>query len=120
MIFGIGIDTVTVARVEKSMQREGFLCRCFSPEEQAQLTGRKSESAAACFAAKEAFGKALGTGVSGFSLHEVALLRDADGRPRLAFSGEAALIVWEKRLVPHVSVTHEGGFATCMVILEQV
>ena len=59
-----GVDIVAVARMEKSLQREGFLRRCFSPEEQEYICRKANpaETAAALWAAKEAFGKALGVG----------------------------------------------------------
>ncbi|MDL2215912.1 4'-phosphopantetheinyl transferase superfamily protein [Ruminococcaceae bacterium OttesenSCG-928-N02] len=120
MIFGIGIDTVEIARIEKSMTRENFTNACFTAAERAELAGKKVQSAAACYAAKEAFFKALGTGLYPQQLLEVALLHHENGRPYLAFGGGAALTMAEEGLAAHVSVTHEGGFATCIVLLEIV
>ena len=73
-----GIDLVEVERIARSMEAGPFLERFFSPEERALLLERKNapQSVAANFAAKEAFAKAMGTGVRGFRLDEVSVLRD--------------------------------------------
>ena len=79
----------------------------------------KDARKAANFAAKEAFGKALGTGLlREFSLEEAQALRDAGGRPYFAFSGRAAALMERRGLRAHLSLTHEGGFAAAFVVLE--
>ena len=79
MIYGIGTDLCDVGRIEKSIARPAFLQHVYTPAEQeliAAHTGKKqAETAAANFAAKEAFLKACGTGLSGFSMAEIAALR---------------------------------------------
>ena len=89
-----GVDIVAVARMEKSLQREGFLRRCFSPEEQEYICRKANpaETAAALWAAKEAFGKALGVGLSGWEMPQAAVTRDAAGAPRFALTGAAAAL----------------------------
>ena len=123
MIAGIGVDTATVERIEKSIARESFYTRVYGEAERAALDvlspARKAQSAAGAWAAKEAFGKALGTGVSGFELHEVQVLHDEKGAPYYAFSGRAAAIVESAGLKAHLSLTHEGGFATAFAVLER-
>ncbi len=122
MIIGIGVDTATVARIEKSLQRQSFAQKVYSPDELAALAAhgpaRAAESAAAAWAAKEAFGKALGTGVAGFELAEVQVLHKENGAPYFAFAGSAAQIVESQKLKAHLSITHEGGYATAFVVLE--
>ena len=71
-----------------------------------------------CFAAKEAVSKALGTGVRGFTLREVELLRDELGKPYYVFSGKAADIMEDKKLLAHVSVTDEGDSVIVFTVLE--
>lgn len=123
MIYGIGVDTASAARLEKSMAREHFVQRVFGPEERALLQGhssaRRAETAAANFAAKEALAKALGTGLSGFVWVQAQALREQSGAPYFAFSGQLAKTMRQKGLVAHLSLTHEGGFATAFVVLEQ-
>ena len=75
MIAGIGVDTATVERIEKSIARESFYTRVYGPEERAALDAlspaRRAQSAAGAWAAKEALGKALGT--FGFSVRKKPL-----------------------------------------------
>ena len=122
MIAGIGVDTATVERIEKSIARESFFERVYGAQERAALTAlspvRRAQSAAAAWAAKEAFGKALGTGVDGFALNEVQVLHTENGAPYYAFSGAALRIVEERHLSAHLSLTHEGGLATAFAVLE--
>lgn len=124
MIYGIGVDTATAARLAKSAQRAGFLNKVFGPQEQAVFAARgeaqRADTMAAHFAAKEAFGKALGMGIftGAFRLSEVQVLRGESGAPYLALSGAAAALLREKKLAAHVSLTHEGGLATAFVVLE--
>ena len=91
MIYGIGVDTASAARLEKSIARAHFVQRVFGPEERALLQGRspahRAETAAANFAAKAALAKALGTGLSGFVWVQAQALRAPNGAPYFAFSG---------------------------------
>lgn len=115
----VGIDTVEIKRIEELINnKERFLERVFSEDEIKELALRsnKPQHIAAAFAAKEAFSKALGTGVSGFKLTEVSLLHFENGKPYLKFSGNALSIVKEKGLSFDVSVTHTASLATVIVI----
>ena len=113
----VGIDLIEVARIEKSLQNPRFLTRVFGDSEQLLIIGaHRAERAAANFAAKEAFGKALGTGVRGFTLREVETLRDGQGAPYLHLSGKAAQEARERNLRFCVSLTHAGGYAQAIVI----
>ena len=87
-----GIDLTEIDRIRRAARNPRFVTRVFSAEEQAYFAGQKdpAPSMAACFAAKEAFSKALGTGVRGFKLAEVSVVHDAFGAPRLRLSGAAA------------------------------
>ncbi len=124
MIAGIGTDLVQISRMEKSLCREGFLHRVFGSRERALLDDKakpaqRLQTAAANFAAKEAFGKALGSGIlREFSLCEVQALRDENGAPYFALSGKAAEICKERKLKAHLSLTHEGAYAAAFVVLE--
>ena len=68
--------------------------------------------------AVEAFGKALGTGVSGFRLAEAQLLREPSGRPYLSLSGGALRLAEERGLSFSVSVTHTKQYAAVVVAAE--
>ena len=96
MIFGIGTDLCAADRMAAKLQKPAFVQRVFSPAEQALLNGRggthRAETAAANFAAKEAF---------------------------FALTGPAAEWTAANALTPHLSLTHENGLACAFVILEQ-
>ncbi len=114
----IGIDAVLISRIEKSLKSEHFVKRVFGEREYAELTARKfnPKTAAACFAAKEAFSKAVGCGIlTRFSLRDVELLHRPNGRPFLKLAGPARRLCGRSR--PSVSVTHEGGLAIVVVTL---
>ena len=123
MIFGIGIDLCAVERIEKSLQKPTFVDHVFAPQEQALLQAlppkHRAESAAAAFAAKEAFLKAAGTGLGGFALAELAVLHKPSGAPYFCFLGDAARYIEQNHLTAHLSLTHDGGLAAAYVILEQ-
>ncbi len=123
VIYGIGYDLCQIERMQKSLQRESFCRRVFGRQEWAELQKlgphRRAESAAACFAAKEAFLKAAGTGLGGFDLAEVQALRKQSGAPYYALTGKAAQWLQAEKLTAHLSLTHEAGLAAAMVILEK-
>ncbi len=124
MICGVGLDLVREDRIKRLWRRYGerFLRRVFSEEEITYALARKQpeRSLAAAFAVKEAFGKALGTGVMGFGLREVSLRRDPfSGKPEVYLSGRAKILFQERAERILVSVTHEAGLAIAIVILER-
>ena len=118
----VGIDTVEIKRIESLVQnKEHFLERVFSEKEQEEFIKRnnKTEHIAAAFCAKEAFSKALGTGIVGFNLNEVSLLHKENGKPYLAFTGKAQELVKKINLSFDVSITHTESIATAIVIAFQ-
>ena len=116
----VGIDTVELVRIEKSLEINGFIEKVYSLKERVFLAVKKDmvPSAAANFAAKEAFSKALGTGVRGFALNEVSVLRDSLGAPYIELSGRAKEVA--KGLEFSVSITHTDSVATAIVIANEV
>ena len=118
MEFKIGIDSVEIERIKKSIEKDSFVKRVYGAGELEELTKKKmpAQSAAACFCAKEAFSKAIGTGVTGFNLNEVETLHDEKGKPFLVFSGTAKKIVDESGLSFDISITHTDTVATAVVI----
>ena len=123
MILGIGIDLCAVARMENSLQKPAFAARVFAPQEQAFWQDfsdkRRAESAAAAFAAKEAFLKAAGTGLrEPFSLCEIEAVRQENGAPAYRFSGRTAEWVQARSLTARLSLSHEGGMALAFCTLE--
>ena len=76
-----GVDSIEIARVEKAIARDSFFKGVYTPEEQQRLGKMKhpAPTAAGYFAAKEAFLKACGTGIGGFALCEIQVLRAESG-----------------------------------------
>ena len=113
-----GIDLVEVDRIRSSVQKDAkFLVRFFGEEERKLFhTSNAMERIAGNFAVKEAFSKALGTGIQGFSLNEVQALRDTAGAPYLVLSGKAKEIATVMNVNFSVSISHTSQYATAIVI----
>ncbi len=124
MIRGVGLDVVEVARIDDLLARRGqrFLERVFTPAERAACERRadRSRALAARFAAKEAGMKALGTGWSGgVGWHDFEVTGGAGTPPRLILSGVAAERSRDKGVERvHLSLSHDGGVAAAVVVLE--
>ena len=124
MITGVGVDIVKVRRMYRWQKQPGILERFFHPDELAgafSKGGRPELSLAARFAAKEAFGKALGTGLRGIVLKDIMVSNNHNGRPEIHVFGTALAALAENganRI--HVSLTHEQDNAVAMVILEEI
>lgn len=122
MIIGVGLDVVHVNRLIHWRGIPGLLERYFHPEELAAAMSRGSSamlSLAARFAAKEAFGKAIGTGLSGITLKNILVLNNHNGKPCMRLFGNA-LEAYERaggRAI-HLSLTHERDNALAMVVVE--
>ena len=122
MIAGIGIDVVHVHRMERWIKNPGLLERYFDPEE-LKIIQEKGNSAslslAARFAAKEAFGKALGKGLAGIVLKDIMVKSRQNGQPEMLVSGTALAALENNRAkYIHLSLTHERDYAIAMVVLE--
>ena len=124
MIYGIGTDLVNIDRVKMilSKNRDGFVKRILSEHEQA-LFANKADSAAYCakrFAAKEAFAKALGTGIGrvvGFQ--DLTVRNNENGKPHFIPSEKLRLYLLKKGVnQAHLSISDESQNAVAFVILE--
>lgn len=117
-MYTVGIDLVEIARIEKSVKSRRFVERVFSEKEIALFSSKNNpaSSMAGNWAAKEAFSKALGTGVRDFSLNEVSILRDELGAPYIELSGNAEKIVQKLELEFSVSITHTSQLAQAVCI----
>ena len=124
MILGIGNDIIDIRRIEKSLDRFGdrFVQRVFTDVEQRKSDRRRNRAAsyAKRFAAKEAFTKALGTGIRApANWHGVWVKNLPSGEPTLEYSAALRSLL-ERRGVTssHVSLSDERGVAFATVILE--
>lgn len=122
MIRGIGVDIVRVDRFLPWIKDPKMVERFFHPREVADVMAKGPggyASLAVRFAAKEAFGKALGTGMRELRLKDIWVRPDELGKPDLVVEGPAKESI-EKRGINHIhlSLSHDGGFAVAMVVLE--
>jgi holo-[acyl-carrier protein] synthase len=126
MVYGIGCDLCEIARLERSISGahgETFLRRVYGAQEREALGtlrgAHRAASAAADFAAKEAFLKAAHTGLDGtFALEEIEAVRLPTGAPEYRFSGRAAAWMQQNGLTAHLSISHENGLAMAFCVLE--
>ncbi|HEY5522055.1 MAG TPA: holo-[acyl-carrier-protein] synthase [Desulfuromonadaceae bacterium] len=124
MIYGIGTDIVAIERFQRFMDtgNSAIIERLFTPAERSRCGSRRDVASclAARFAAKEAFLKALGTGLrDGISWQEIEVSNNALGKPELSLSGKAAEFFEANKLVSvQLSMSHDGGNAIAMVVLE--
>ena len=98
-IFGIGTDIVDVDRIKISLKNKNFIKRIFNEKEVSRC--RKINNSINCFAkrfaAKEAFSKALGTGISnGINLNEIVILNKKSGKPYISIIGQTKKILKKK------------------------
>ena len=124
MIYGAGIDLIEVARIEKQVKAgTRFKERIFTEKEIAYCEKKKNsaQNYAARFAAKEAFFKALGTGLSGgLAFQDVEVLNLSSGKPDIVLHGKAKLFA-ERQGIRNiqVSLTHLKDVAGAVVLLEK-
>lgn len=121
MIVGVGIDVAEIERFARSLERTpGLADRLFTPAELSLPGGgrRGAASLAARFAAKEALAKALGA-PGGLRWTDAEVRTEENGRPRLAVSGTVAALASELGVRHwHVSLSHDGGVASAVVVAE--
>ncbi|MDD2832721.1 MAG: holo-ACP synthase [Methylotenera sp.] len=124
MIFGIGTDIVEVARIDASIAEFGdaFAKRVLAESELAsyQKSQIKARFLAKRFAAKEAFSKALGTGLRApATFQNIAVSHDALGKPLLVLAPELQAFLEAKSIQQmHLSISDEKNLAAAFVVLE--
>ena len=124
MIVGVGIDSVSISRIARLIDRYGrrFLEKIFAEDEISEGMERRDSAQyfAARFAAREAFFKALGTGWGrGIPLKEVSVTREESGKPLLSLSRRAKEAAESfGTSISHLSMSHEADIAQAIVILE--
>ena len=125
MIYGIGTDLVAVERVQVLWQRHGerALEKLLAPAERIACADSTAPGRflAKRFAAKEALGKALGTGIRApVLLPAIAVIHDMHGKPAFAFSDDLATWMEERQLVAHLSISDEIAHALAFVVVEKI
>ena len=121
MIVGVGIDVAEIERFEAALERtQGLAERLFTEAERRLPSGepRGIASLAARFAAKEAVAKALGA-PAGLSWLDAEVMTEPSGQPRLTVTGTVAARAAELGVKHwHLSLSHDAGVASAMVVAE--
>ena len=124
MIYGVGQDLVEIPRIERALARFGerFALRILCEPELARFRKHRQPAAflAKRFAAKEAFTKALGTGIHApANWHGVWVVNLRSGKPQLEFTPALKNLLEQRRILrSHLSLTDERALAAATVILE--
>jgi holo-[acyl-carrier protein] synthase len=124
VIYGVGSDLIEIPRVERALARFGerFAQRILCEPELRRFHGHAKPAAylAKRFAAKEAFSKALGTGIHApANWHGVWVINLNSGKPQLEYSAALARLLRDRGIQrSHLTLTDERGMAAATVILE--
>jgi holo-[acyl-carrier protein] synthase len=114
-----GVDLIEIARIEEVVARHGkhYLERIYTPAE-LEYCGKRTESLAGRFAAKEAVAKALGSGIGEVNWKEIEILGDEQNAPMLTLTGvayqkakELGLTIWS------VSISHSQSHSVAVVVM---
>ena len=122
-IYGIGTDIVSVDRIKKSLKNKNFLKKLFNKGEIAKCS--KLINSINCyakrFAAKEAFSKALGTGISnGINFNEITVLNEKSGKPFIKLIGNTKKKInskFKKKIKISLSLSDEKKYAVAFVTI---
>ena len=122
MIIGVGTDIIEIDRVSRAIQNEHFIKKNFTDEEIKYCENRKINKAASYavrFAGKEAFFKAIGTGII-FSLKSVEIINDDLGCPHIHLHDKAIEFVNQLNAKNfHISLSHSKNYATAVCVIEK-
>ena len=123
-IFGIGTDIVSINRIKKSIKNKRFVKRVYNTKEisKCKKITKSDHCFAKRFAAKEAFSKALGTGISkGINLNEIVVLNKKSGKPYINLIGKTKKILSQKfkgkKSKISLSLSDEKRFAVAFVTI---
>ena len=122
-IYGIGTDIVSIDRIKKLSKNKLFLKRLFTKEEILRCNKliNSNNCYAKRFAAKEAFSKALGTGISnGIKFNEIVVLNEKNGKPFIKLKGNTKKkfnIKFTKKTIISLSLSDEKKYAVAFVTI---
>ncbi len=122
MIYGVGTDMVEIARVRQAIEKNPrFLQKVYTEKEIGHCQRKKNpwQSFAARFAAKEAVGKAMGTGIGKLGLTNIEIINKTSGQPQVVLHGTAAVLAQTKGVKTiHISLSHSETYAIATAIIE--
>ncbi len=123
-IFGIGTDIVKISRIKKSIKNSSFISRVYNKEEilKCKKNFNKSNCFAKRFAAKEAFTKAVGTGIAkGIKLNEIVVLNEKNGKPFIKLIAntkkKVEMKLKKKKFRVSLSIADEKSYAVAFVAI---
>ncbi len=123
-IFGIGTDIVSVERIKNSLKNKNFINRIFNKKEisKCKKINNSNNCYAKRFAAKEAFSKALGTGISnGINFNEIVILNKKSGKPYVNVVGQTSKTLnkkfKKKKIKISLSLSDEKKYAVAFVTI---
>jgi holo-[acyl-carrier protein] synthase len=122
-MYGVGTDIVSVGRIKKSLKSKSLLKRLFCHEEISKCSKliNSNNCYAKRFAAKEAFSKALGTGISsGISFNEIIVMNEKNGKPFIKLTGKTKKIIekkFKKKIKISLSLSDEKKYAVAFVTI---
>ena len=123
-IYGIGTDIANINRIKKSLKNKNFIDRLFSKNEVKKCNNQinKANCYAKRFAAKEAFSKAIGTGISkGINFNEIIVHNIKSGKPNIKLLGNTKKIVNrilnKKKFNIFLSLSDDKPFAVATVVI---
>ena len=125
-ILGNGVDIIDNRRIEKAIKNKNFINKIFTKKEKEFSKKKKAKKInyfAKRFAAKEAFLKAIGTGISnGFSFKDITVLNDKEGKPLIELAKKIDLFIKKKFKVKnykiYLSISDEMKYSIAYVILQ--
>ena len=122
--FGIGTDILSIDRIQRSLKNKNFVKRIFNEKEilKCKSVNKSVNCYAKRFAAKEAFSKALGTGVSnGLNFNEIIILNKKTGKPYINVVGQTKKILYRKfngkKIKISLSLSDEKKYAVAFVTI---
>lgn len=123
-IYGIGTDIANISRIKKSLKNKDFIKRIFNKQEIKKCSRQlnKASCYAKRFAAKEAFSKAIGTGIAkGINFNEIIVHNIKSGKPKIRLAGKTKTavgkIMKKKKSNIFLSLSDEKLFAVATVVI---
>ena len=123
-IYGIGTDIVSIKRIKLSLKKKNFINRIFNEKEilKCKKVVNRYNCFAKRFAAKEAFSKALGTGISeGINFNEITILNNKSGKPYIRLKGNTKKKIKkrfkQKKIKISLSLSDENDYAVAFVTI---
>ena len=123
-IYGIGTDIVSIKRIKSSLKKKNFIKRIYNEQEvqKCKRAINQHNCYAKRFAAKEAFSKALGTGISnGVNFNEITVLNNKSGKPYIKLKGNTKKKIKkmfkQKKTKISLSLSDEKDYAVAFVTI---